>query len=32
MPPELEWFANLDNPRTRRTYRIDVKGFGLCGR
>ena len=25
MPPELEWFANLDNPRTRRAYRIDVK-------
>jgi len=27
MPPELEWFANLDNPRTRRAYRIDVKEF-----
>jgi DNA gyrase/topoisomerase IV subunit B len=26
MPPELEWFANLDNPRTRRAYRNDVKG------
>ena len=24
MPPELEWFANLDNPRTRRAYRNDV--------
>ena len=21
MPPEVEWFANLDNPRTRRAYR-----------
>jgi hypothetical protein len=27
MPPELEWFANLDNPRTRRAHRIDVKAF-----
>src|SRR5690349_19120315 len=27
MPPELEWFANLDNPHTRRAYRIDVKEF-----
>src|SRR5437763_4888415 len=27
MPPELEWFANLDNPRTRRAYRRDVKEF-----
>jgi hypothetical protein len=27
MPPELEWFANLDNPRTRRAYRNDVKAF-----
>jgi hypothetical protein len=27
MPPELEWFANLDNPRTRRAYRLDVKEF-----
>jgi len=27
MPPELEWFANLDNPRTRRAYRNDVKEF-----
>src|SRR3954464_3231838 len=25
MPPELEWFANLDNPRTRRAYRLDVQ-------
>src|SRR3954454_17257150 len=27
MPPEVEWFANLDNPRTRRAYRIDVQEF-----
>ena len=27
MPPELEWFANLDNPRTRRAYRLDVQDF-----
>jgi site-specific recombinase XerD len=27
MPPELEWFANLDNPRTRRAYRNDVQEF-----
>ncbi len=24
MPAELEWFANIDNPRTRRAYRISV--------
>jgi hypothetical protein len=27
VPPELEWFANLDNPRTRRAYRLDVQEF-----
>jgi hypothetical protein len=27
MPPELEWFANLDDPRTRRAYRLDVRDF-----
>jgi DNA gyrase/topoisomerase IV subunit B len=27
MPPELEWFANLNNPRTRRAYRLDVRDF-----
>ena len=21
VPPEAEWFANLDNPNTRRAYR-----------
>lgn len=24
VPPEAEWFANLDNPNTRRAYRNDV--------
>ncbi|MDX2176185.1 MAG: hypothetical protein SF028_06915, partial [Candidatus Sumerlaeia bacterium] len=23
-PPWIEWLANIDNPRTRRAYRIDV--------
>ena len=27
VPAELEWFANLDNERTRRAYRIDVTEF-----
>ena len=27
MPPELEWFANLPNPRTRRAYQQDVRDF-----
>ena len=27
MPAELEWFANIDNPRTRKAYRIDVADF-----
>ncbi len=27
MPAELEWFANIDNPRTRRAYRTDVADF-----
>lgn len=25
--PETEWFANIDNPHTRRAYRNDVKEF-----
>ncbi len=24
VPPEIEWFANLGNPRTRRAYMIDL--------
>ncbi|MFM0557864.1 hypothetical protein P0D69_44085 [Paraburkholderia sediminicola] len=32
VPPEAEWFANLDNPRTRRAYQIDLKDFmGFTG-
>ena len=27
MPPEIEWFANTDNPRTRRDYMIDLRDF-----
>jgi site-specific recombinase XerD len=32
VPAEAEWFANLDNPRTRRAYRIDLQDFmGFAG-
>lgn len=27
VPPEVEWFANIENTNTRRAYRIDVKDF-----
>jgi site-specific recombinase XerD len=27
VPVELEWFANIDNPRTRRAYRSDLSEF-----
>jgi len=27
VPPEAEWFANLDNARTRRAYQIDLRDF-----
>jgi site-specific recombinase XerD len=27
VPPELEWFANINNPRTRRAYREDIADF-----
>jgi len=27
VPPETEWFANLDNPNTRRAYRNDLQEF-----
>ncbi|WP_222932314.1 tyrosine-type recombinase/integrase [Allochromatium humboldtianum] len=27
VPPELEWFANIGNPKTRRAYQQDVKDF-----
>lgn len=27
VPAEVEWFANIDNPRTRRAYHIDLRDF-----
>ena len=27
VPPELEWFANIANAKTRRAYQLDVKDF-----
>ena len=27
VPPEVEWFANLSNPQTRRAYENAVKDF-----
>ncbi|AMM18804.1 integrase (plasmid) [Burkholderia sp. PAMC 28687] len=27
VPAETEWFANLDNPRTRRAYQVDLQDF-----
>ncbi|TWT44931.1 Tyrosine recombinase XerD [Phycisphaerae bacterium RAS1] len=27
VPPEVEWFANLTNPNTRRAYENDVRDF-----
>jgi integrase/recombinase XerD len=27
VPPEIEWFANITNPRTRAAYEVDVKAF-----
>jgi integrase/recombinase XerD len=29
VPPELEWLANITNPKTRRAYRIDVGEFSV---
>lgn len=32
VPPEGEWFGNLDNPRTRRAYEEDITDFvGFIG-
>jgi integrase/recombinase XerD len=28
VPPELEWFANLPNEKTRRAYRLDLTDVG----
>jgi hypothetical protein len=27
IPPELEWLANITNPKTRRVYKVDVAEF-----
>jgi site-specific recombinase XerD len=27
VPPEIEWFANIENPNTRRAYRNDLNQF-----
>ena len=27
VPPEVEWFANIDNAQTRRAYQSDLKDF-----
>ena len=27
VPAEVEWFANINNPRTRRAYQIDLRDF-----
>lgn len=27
VPPEIEWFANIQNPHTRRAYRSDIADF-----
>lgn len=32
IPPEVEWFANIDNAKTRRAYKIDLNDFmGFVG-
>ena len=32
VPPEVEWFANIDNERARLAYRIDLQDFlGFTG-
>ena len=35
VPAAMEWFANIDNPRTRRAYQNDLEDFcsfiGLTG-
>ncbi len=27
VPPELEWFKNLQNERTREAYKLDIQDF-----
>src|SRR5260221_213657 len=29
VPPELEWLANISNPKTRRAYKNDVQEFSV---
>ncbi len=29
VPPELEWFANITNEKTRRAYKTDVGEFSV---
>jgi site-specific recombinase XerD len=29
VPPELEWLANITNPKTRRAYQADVQEFSV---
>lgn len=31
VPPVLTWFANIDNPQTRRAYQVDVEEFMAFG-
>lgn len=31
VPPEAEWFANIENANTRRAYKSDVHDFGVRG-
>ena len=32
VPPELEWLANITNPKTRRAYKNDVGEFSAFTR
>ena len=27
VPPELEWFKNIQNERTREAYKLDIQDF-----
>jgi hypothetical protein len=31
VPPEVEWFANLSNPSTRRAYEESIRISGVSG-
>jgi hypothetical protein len=30
VPPELAWFATIQNPRTREAYQLDLQDFMRC--